>query len=620
MTYEKTSNYETFYEGTYSQLDPNYGPLFLGYRLPFYSLQLHTNPQTANIASEASDRLSQGVKGVMINVLDPKTFENIPRQMFDEVRQQHKLMGGDAQPSLHAPIIDPAGFGGKGEWSESSRAQSEAQLKSAIDRGHQADPIGNMPVTIHASQMPSVEWWKQAPKKEKGKEGKSMIYAVNSETKQVAPLPYETKYYPGEEGVREETFTPEEALRTTNNSSWHNRVVEIENEKIHADRLLKENFPTLAPVWKDMHSKEKAGTVRLTPEQQEAFSRVNSVMQIYDDVSLKLNGAFHDAYSHFKRKYDSAEDNQIKTAYGKSLEVLKQIGKQIHKAAVSRQPVIMHNTYSQALHQLDQFTRGNREIPERYQSIEDFALPHASKTIANVALHAYKKYGSKAPVLAIENIYPNMAFSRAESLKKLILESRKKFVETAMKEGYSESRAEAAAEKFIGATWDVGHANILKKHGYSEKDTIEEAKKIAPFTKFVHLTDNFGFDDSHLPPGMGDINFKGVLRELEKAGKLKHAIEAGGLLNLGKEAGRAILPTTLETLGAPMSSYAPGAMPSGPFWNQSPYVQGSYPMGYGMMLPDQHFSLYGSGFSTLPQELGGQVSGRGQRFSGRPME
>jgi hypothetical protein len=37
------------------------------------------------------------------------------------------------------------------------------------------------------------------------------------------------------------------------------------------------------------------------------------------------------------------------------------------------------------------------------------------------------------------------------------------------------------------------------------------------------------------------------------------------------------------------------------------------------MLPEQHFSMYGSGFSTLPAEVGGEAKGR-SRLSGTPME
>jgi hypothetical protein len=35
-------------------------------------------------------------------------------------------------------------------------------------------------------------------------------------------------------------------------------------------------------------------------------------------------------------------------------------------------------------------------------------------------------------------------------------------------------------------------------------------------------------------------------------------------------------------------------------------------------MPEKHFSIYGGGFSGLPQELGGQIAGTQSRFSGTP--
>ncbi|MEM2369140.1 MAG: hypothetical protein QXS77_02525 [Candidatus Pacearchaeota archaeon] len=634
MAYKEPKSYEFFYQGTYSQLDPNYGPLFLGYRVPFSALRLHTNPQTANIIAEASDRLSSGVKGVMVNVLEPRTFESVPKQLFEEVRRLHKLVG--AEPSMHAPIIDPAGFGPRGEWSEASRQEAEEHLKGTIDRAHLLDPNGNILVTIHASTIPSIEWWKKAPEKEG--EGKAAIYAINTETSQITVVPCEEKYYPAATGVEKKMLTPEKALEAVNETYWHNRLAEIHSEKIHADKLLAETFPIAAPIWseeiairKKIEERAKArgyyteedieelnreiSRIRAmaTPEQQAALNKLTTVDSIYDDIRMRLNSLFNQAYTYYNEQLKMA-DEKTKKEYEKAIEALKEIGKEIYRAEQSKDLVIMHNAFSEVLPKLQQIPS-----PRIYQPIEEFALPRAAKTIANVAFHAFKKYGEKAPIIALENVYPNMAFSRADSLKKLIEESKKEFIKAAQKEGYSYDKAKSIADKLIGATWDVGHINLLKKHGYAGKELKEEitkeTKKIAPFVKFVHLTDNFGFEDTHLAPGMGEVPFKEVLKELEKAGKLKHAIEAGGLLTMGAPGGKLIFPSTLEALGPPLYAYEPRA----PFWNQIAYLQAAYSLGYGPI--GTSLDIYSfTGFAALPQELGGAIPGRGQRFAGVPME
>ena len=73
---------------------------------------------------------------------------------------------------------------------------------------------------------------------------------------------------------------------------------------------------------------------------------------------------------------------------------------------------------------------------------------------------------------------------------------------------------------------------------------------------------------------------------------------------------------TLEAFGSPM--YLGRAM--APYWNQAASTYGSYFSGYGPFLPEQHFSMYGAGFSGMPVELGGQMPGKASRLSGTPNE
>jgi len=53
------------YEGGYSSLDPEYGNLFVGYRVPVESLGITTNPQEARVAQEVSSKINLGAKNVL---------------------------------------------------------------------------------------------------------------------------------------------------------------------------------------------------------------------------------------------------------------------------------------------------------------------------------------------------------------------------------------------------------------------------------------------------------------------------------------------------------------------------------------------------------------------------
>jgi len=56
----------------------------------------------------------------------------------------------------------------------------------------------------------------------------------------------------------------------------------------------------------------------------------------------------------------------------------------------------------------------------------------------------------------------------------------------------------------------------LRKFGFSSEDIIKEAEKVAPYLKHVHLSDNFGLDNVELPMGMGNVDFKEVMKKLGK--------------------------------------------------------------------------------------------------------
>ena len=265
----------------------------------------------------------------------------------------------------------------------------------------------------------------------------------------------------------------------------------------------------------------------------------------------------------------------------------------------------------------------HREFPpERIIPLEEFEIEKAAKTFAEAAEHslfnAAKGDVNKAPVISIENP-PAMQFglSRADELKKLVTESRKNAVERFMDRGMGQSEAEHAAERLIGVTLDVGHINLLKKGGYDDKDVIGEAKKLAPLVKHMHLTDNFGTQDSHLVPGMGNVPLKEIQKHIDAAGFTgKSIIEAGGFISNFKASP---WPYVLDHMNSPIYEFDAAAT-----WRPAIYKfetgSAGYPVGYGNIFPSQHFAMYGAGF-LLPPTFGAATPGESKKseFSGTPM-
>ena len=259
--------------------------------------------------------------------------------------------------------------------------------------------------------------------------------------------------------------------------------------------------------------------------------------------------------------------------------------------------------------------------PKVYTEIENYATEKTAQTFGNAAWKSYQKFRDKSPVLVIENPPAGFALSTGEDIKNIVEASRKQFVDNAMKPSdkgglnMSEKEAGRAAEKFIGATWDVGHINMLRKFGYKEEDIVKETEAVAPYVKHVHLSDNFGFEHTELPMGMGNVPLKEMMEKLGQKGfDAKKIIEAGAWWQHFRSAP---LQESLEAMGSPIYG-----MKMAPYWSQASGLYQGYLSGLeGNWLPQTNYETFGTTFSRLPKELGGQAqSAGGSRMSGRPME
>nr|MBA4405587.1 hypothetical protein [Nanoarchaeum sp.] len=594
--------------------------------LAFSRQSTTTNPQTANQITELGRVLNAGIKNVEVGGIQQEIFEQIPKQHFQEMKRLAEITG--AKMSVHAPIIDPAGFSQQG-WSEDERKESERYMKLVLDKAHELNPKENIPVNFHTTigvpgsmtekARPTDRDYKDLTPEERARGEKiTMVYAVDRETGKPTPLKREEKDYIS--GKR--TFTPQEILDNINRTSWDQEKLQLMSYQISKEKLQKLN--------KDIELNPEYLRLVLhqdNEDERREFSRYQSQIDLHNrqieehdkQLDSGLNNLYH-KYMKFKDK--GAEDERtlkvIKLAkdisksedeeYAKLRELSKRLPREEFSKRESQFLEQRSNMMDQKLSLLS-----NLPTPKQFVTTEDFAKENSIKTVANVAAYAYKKYGEKAPLLTMENVFPNMVLSRGESLKGLVQESRKEFVRKLVDEQkVDRQKAEKIANNLIGATWDVGHIHHLKKQGYEDEDFIKETKAVAPVVKHIHLTDNFGFTDSHLPLGMGDVPIKEHLKQLEKADKNAiGVIEAGGFINQFKANP---IPESLEYLNSPMYSYD-----AGPSWADSRDLYGSYLVGYGDILPEKHFdTFYGGGFSRLPKELGGQSQGNRSRFAGTP--
>lgn len=626
MGNEASYTINPIYTGGYSSLKSNYekGTSYDN-KIKAGTIGLTTDPRTMNLVGDVSTKLSSGVKYIDVTAVTPEYFDNISKQQTEEVRRLAKLTGIDVD--VHGPVINPAGFTQQG-WNEVERELTEKKIVNTLRRSHELNPKGNIHVNFHSSEgLPGSQWLPPSKRNEKDGNYKRLI-VVNRETGRMAPLDTEIKYYPQmvepKEGVKEKEsgylpqelqeiplekgkiYTPKKRIDVLNESEWDNQLNQVFFNQERANEILGKNLVQIQYIMPEIQKIAQANGGKipldvLSPEQRSAYNNYTSAKNYLQDIHQQANGLFSKAYEFGDQKQKDA---------------LKKLSEDFKKQLPEQSDPWRE---AQAMQNLINELKSSRFTPKMYVPVEEFAIEKGGETYGNATFEAYKEFGKTAPTLVIENPPAGQALATGEDIKKIVEKSREQFVKKAVEEGISKKTAEKEAEKLIGATWDVGHANMLRKFGYSEKETIEEAAKVKGVLKHIHLSDNFGMEHTELPMGMGNVPFKEIMAKFgEKGYNAKKLIEAGQWWAQFKGPP---LKETLEGLGSPIYGMKMAGA-GGQYWDQSPGFYQSYSEGMqGMWLPQINYETFGGGFSRLPPELGGARPGAaGSRMSGRGME
>ena len=576
------NNTSEIYQGGYSSLSPKYGSIFTNYRVNPRTLGMTTDPRTANIVKDAATKFHTGARHIEVSAVSPEVFESIPNEQLKEMNRLSKLVG--ATVSVHGPILEPSGLTKEG-FSESNRQGVERQMISAVQRSHLVNPDESIPVTFHSSaSLQDI-----IPEKGKTAEG---VMVIMPESGKYGLIPIKERTFPGE-GKKADA---KEEIERYNREHWLENIDQLgQRVKMIGDEITKPEITTI------LSEAEKRANKELTEEEIKAEKQF-----------LRSATYLNSSYGDLKQLFESAEVNCSDIEKERINQFYKEIeskAKEINKNPKEiKSALIMREILDDGIEVLKELN------PKIIVDMNEFTKDKAAETISNVALKSYKEFKDKAPFLSIENPPAGGAFGRGEDLRGMIEEARKKFTEKAVKGGMKEADAKKAAEKMIGITWDVGHINMIRKYGYESEDIVKETEKVAPFVKHIHLSDNFGLDHTELPMGMGNVPVKEILEKLGKEGfDAKKIIEAG---NWWQHFQTPPFKETLEAFGSPIYS-----MNMAPYWNQNLGFQQDYSSGYGQMLPQTNYEMFGAGFSRLPMELGGQKGGaEGNRMSGRPME
>ena len=477
---------------------------------------------------------------------------------------------------------------------------------NAVERAHQLNPDGNVVITFHSTaSLPEME---QKVKTKNGEEVTELIIFDERSGSATRMNPKENFFMGGEKDAYKE-------LEKQNKDQWYRQLQGVSfhahNGKSSMDQVLRglENPEGTLKMYEEYINNPqemKKKYKEFSPSMEKTFSEITHGDLYLRDAYQQLQESFNQAYQAAKSE-NRKDDLKKLDAYREELAgKLKDIEK----------PSNVEKLNEEIIRGVDVL----RTIapPKVFKPMNEFAIDKSSDTYSNLALKSFNEFGSNSPIISIENPPAGGGLSRAEDLRKLVEKSREKFIEKAKDSGLSEDEAKQQAEKIIGATWDVGHINMLRKYGYGDKELLKQTEKIAPFVKHIHLSDNFGLEHTELPMGMGNVPIKGHIEKLQKQygdkmKQIKQIVETGG--SWFRDFKITPIAETMRAFGSPIYG-----MKMAPYWNQASGLSGAggYFAGYGLN-PDIHHSIYGAGFSGLPIELGGQVGGR-NRLSGAPME
>lgn len=618
------TNKENYYQCENSSLNPNNATL-TNYNLPNASrLGFPGSPQTANQVNETVNAIKQGVKAFEVTMLNPESTETIPKQHFKEMRQLMKLSG--VKPSVHGPLIDAAGFTEHGWGGEPEIENNKRRMFESIERTHELDKKGNIPIVFHSSNgIPGATW----EKNKKGEINKRTLGIINQETGQIQQIKEKEYFTPLRVSEKNTTDVKkagylskvEDQIKVLNDTEWHNTLTELSTHSKNAEDIfsraepyINENLRNAVIKNNKIINQNTGEEINLTPQQNQAISNIQQAQIFNDNIQLTFHSAFEKAFKYGTEK-QRQELKNLANDYSEKINRFS--GEELLS------PIKYHQLLQESIYKLNQVTSPrlnpqtktidpNYGSPKIYEDVESFALEKAADTFGDLAIKSYDKFKKKAPIIAIENMFEGMAFSRGNQMKEIVDKSREKFTNWLINQKkLDKKKAQEIANEKIGITWDVGHLNIMKKSGFDDKDLLEETKKVRDDVKHIHLTDNFGYADTHLPPGMGNVPFKQLLEELEKNGQyneMRKIVESG---NFVKEFKQSAYPPSLSALGSPIY----GAKADS-HWGQLQGVYGGYFGGQGAINPQIHHSIYGAGFTTLPTELGGNIPGEQSRFSG----
>jgi len=454
--------------------------------------------------------------------------------------------------SVHASmqIEGLAGFDGKSGFSEAKRAMDMEEVKRTIDFA--GDVTEGGAVVVHTGEFPYSIQGKHGETPFKTKGGKPIKLSEGPAIAQRAPQ-YLIDTKTGRVAVE---MTPDfefDVLRTKPGGTEGEFVTET---LTYSDFVkdAKSNMVSEERRRENMEEFKKYGKSKTLSDEDYKNTYGNPVWvsrnsQLREGITQNKSD-----YLHHKARLDDHK-NQLEVA---KEHLVQAQNNNLPEATVEhlRRSVAAHDMHIGADREyLKRYEGQRREAYTQLYSlrpIEAYGINKTSESIAELALDAARVTRNKKlknPLfVAPENLWGDKYGAHPKDLRKIIVDSRSKAVEymtadkikmhgeeiknpfkgrvkKALGHLPSKSEAKKLAGDHIKATFDIGHANIWRKYFDGDEQEFKSwlGHEVDKLTKegiigHVHVSDNFGYNDEHLPPGYGNAPIKEFLTHMQKSG------------------------------------------------------------------------------------------------------
>ncbi len=438
-----------------------------------------------------------------------------------------------------------AGFS-QNQFSEEKRATDIEEVKRTIDFA--SDVTDGGAIVVHTGEFPYSVKRKYGDKLFTTKDGKKIELSEELGRAETYPILFVDKYDGNVSGGVRPNWTSfsfdEKGKEHTINLDDMEKLAKFNLEKYSDKNFIEKSIDTFGKHLSDKRKKE-------IYENKEGYEKTLGnkywLAQAHDlDISSKESEARREEYT---LRVNEAADRLTKLH--SDIEARKKIKKNIPKNRFIPHDISevkiseLEEDYKKLSYQqkLDEMHRQSYTLAQAEKEkkifdmipIEDYGKQQTSKSIAELAIHAQKmtkeKNLKKPLFVAPENLWGGEYGAHPEDLKQIINNARSQFVKNVTdNKTMSENEAKIAAKDHIKATFDIGHANIWRKYFGGNDNEFKQwlGNEVNKLTKegiigHVHVSDNFGYNDEHLPPGYGNAPIKEFMTHLEK-GKYKGEI------------------------------------------------------------------------------------------------